>query len=362
MTPDSQAIVLDTTELRRDWLLRGFRFQLLALRSLGPNLRVYVPAVSFEELIAHRGRELEERLAQLRKSSELLSRLGHEHSIGSVGVPMDYRAYLEERMDEVLGFEVLEWPVDSHERLVDRAVSRRQPFDANGGGYRDSLVWASVLELARKGADVVLVSADKRAFSDGKGNLSPELLSELDDMTGTVRLVDDIVPLLLESLPDGENIVEAVMREHDEELIQWYLASDVQDDLTPDAQDLGFSDRPLKFEATESTWNGGFNRLSAITAGDASILAEYRVDQRISFSAILPEGSMVDQDWQVVEADLSGRLHIEGEVDMVILLGVLFDSEMSFSIEALEWRRADGTSRGLGVGPTDPTSIALFDP
>jgi hypothetical protein len=85
---------------------------------------------------------------------------------------LDYRAYLTERFNEVLGIKVMDWPSVSHRELVARAVSRTPPFDQKGSGYRDSLVWADVAELAKSGHDVVLASED-RIFADQDETLAP---------------------------------------------------------------------------------------------------------------------------------------------------------------------------------------------
>jgi hypothetical protein len=38
----------------------------------------------------------------------------------------------------------------SHDAVVERALERRQPFDTAGhNGYRDALLWETVLELLR---------------------------------------------------------------------------------------------------------------------------------------------------------------------------------------------------------------------
>lgn len=60
----------------------------------------------------------------------------------------DYREYVEERIDEYLGFDVLALPGTDHADLVRRAVNRIPPFDSKGSGFRDSLLWGNVVELA----------------------------------------------------------------------------------------------------------------------------------------------------------------------------------------------------------------------
>lgn len=48
------------------------------------------------------------------------------------------------RLESRLGITMRPWPTTSHEGLVIRAISVRAPFDAEGSGHRDSLVWEDV--------------------------------------------------------------------------------------------------------------------------------------------------------------------------------------------------------------------------
>jgi PIN domain len=112
---------------------------------------------------------------------------------------LDHRAYLTERLDEVLAITVMDWPTISHRELVVRAISRTPPFDHKGSGYRDSLVWADVVELAKAGHHVALASEDK-IFAGQDGMLAPHLKAEVADVRGDVELVRDLGNWLLAQL------------------------------------------------------------------------------------------------------------------------------------------------------------------
>ena len=75
---------------------------------------------------------------------------------------------------------IIDYPDTLHETLVKRATSRKRPFDDNGSGYRDALIWESVLELAKQvKGPIVLVTKDKD-FREGSSNLHRDLTKDLE--------------------------------------------------------------------------------------------------------------------------------------------------------------------------------------
>jgi hypothetical protein len=218
-----KSLVLDATELRKDWLCAGLKFQLLGRMIHQTSISVYVPASVLEEVVAHHGRATEEASKKLETVAKELGSLG----LGAVrmeSVEFDYREYLAERFDEVLAITVLPWPHISHRELVARVVSRTPPFDQRGSGYRDSIVWASAVELARSGQDVVLVSEDK-IFAGQDGKLAQSLKAEIAETRGGIELVRDLGGWLLAQLPwRSANLGEAVAVSRDQEFWEFYIS------------------------------------------------------------------------------------------------------------------------------------------
>ena len=106
---------------------------------------------------------------------------------------------------------ILDYPDTLHETLVKRATSRKRPFDDNGSGYRDALIWESVLELAKQvKGPIVLVTKDKD-FREGSSNLHGDLIKDLERLglpedkvilaTDLAGLVDQHVRPNLGTLP-----------------------------------------------------------------------------------------------------------------------------------------------------------------
>ena len=110
------------------------------------------------------------------------------------------------------GGKILPIPDTPHARLIDKATARRRPFDAKGDGYRDALVWDSLLELLELGPDpAVLISNDHAAFSAKKEQ--PQLASDLVDelrehgSSGRVALYFDLAGFTAE-LPTARRLAE----------------------------------------------------------------------------------------------------------------------------------------------------------
>jgi hypothetical protein len=73
-------------------------------------------------------------------------------------------------------------PTRRHTDIVERALARKQPFDTKGrNGYRDVLLWETVVELAAFDSPIVFVARDKAAFferADAARGLAQDLRRE----------------------------------------------------------------------------------------------------------------------------------------------------------------------------------------
>jgi hypothetical protein len=184
---DIETVILDATALVADFSLKSPSIQGLLERAPRRRLRIVVPEVVVREVVGKYGQSLTELLAGCSKISSQAKRLG----IGLDLRPPDHAGGVEEyeralrvRLSEI-GAETPLPPGTPHLELVDRAVSRRKPFVDSGAGYRDALIWESVLVYAAESAvafvtnnsadfaesqdDVSLVAADLRADLKARG-------------------------------------------------------------------------------------------------------------------------------------------------------------------------------------------------
>jgi hypothetical protein len=117
--------------------------------------------------LEHMGLRLERDYISYARPHDILS-IGDEHTAA-------YSAYLRERICNHAT--VIPIPDVAHAVLVERATSRRRPFTEKGTGYRDALIWFSVLALAEEGP-LVFLTSNTKDFADGT-NLHPDLVDDL---------------------------------------------------------------------------------------------------------------------------------------------------------------------------------------
>jgi hypothetical protein len=119
----------------------------------------------------------------------------------------DYEKRLRERLVQA-SVQILPLPATDHMAMLNRDLERRRPF-REGKGYRDALLWESVIALAADtGPRVALVTENKKDFARDE-QLHPDLAADL----AAIDLPPDRV-LLLPSLPDAfERLLKNSLRD-----------------------------------------------------------------------------------------------------------------------------------------------------
>jgi hypothetical protein len=164
--------------------MSGVAFQVFlgALSRIG--LKCYVPAVVFDELLAKHRIVLEEMRASMKRVRHKWMRLTgkdiltlqDERSLSAHAV--DYRTFL---LDEFRKHDIslLPYPDVSHQVLVARALERRKPFRDSGAGYRDALLWATLVSFRNTAkGPVAFISNNSKDFGE-MPKLHPDLLVDL---------------------------------------------------------------------------------------------------------------------------------------------------------------------------------------
>jgi hypothetical protein len=164
-------VVLDTNAVGIYAPMRGNPQRLLLAAAGKGQLTLVVPELVVREVVNKWREKVFESIEKMGKHPRELGRYGIDLSIPSpeavaqraAGIERGLRKQLEARGVLVAGF-----PAVDHADVVQRALDRRQPFDPRGkDGYRDTVLWETVLELGVQGEEVILVSSDGRAFATG---------------------------------------------------------------------------------------------------------------------------------------------------------------------------------------------------
>ena len=155
---------------------------LFASRAVGYT--VHIPRPALEEIVAAYSRRLESSAQKASATLVELSRLlgrDVDSSIADIDIAQETQFFRDRLSEQLMRTEtkILDYPAISYEQLVRQATSRRRPFNEKGAGFRDALIWHSVLELASNVADdIVLVSSDKD-FAGEHGQLHDDLKEDL---------------------------------------------------------------------------------------------------------------------------------------------------------------------------------------
>jgi hypothetical protein len=138
--------------LWKDPYLEGAAGHLLRDASRTGDVHIAVPEVVLIECDAHYERRVKTERDRLRTAREALNKLRVAGGGDIRPQELRYREDLEAILVEA-GGKVLPIPDAPHLHLVEKAAARQRPFDDNGEGYRDALVWENILALLDRSPD-----------------------------------------------------------------------------------------------------------------------------------------------------------------------------------------------------------------
>jgi hypothetical protein len=194
-------VVLDSTVFWDDPNVKSAAWALLREFTLRTNSTVFVPQVVIDEVEAKFGKRLDEAVQEVRTAAHSIARL--MDSAYKIPEPQRdeelsrYSQRLRCRLRE-LSIEMLGYPSISHADLVKRQVNQQRPFQAKGTGYRDALIWHSLVKLLDGSKEkCVLVTRNSTDFSASKDSptvIHSDLQKDLDilGIKGNVSLSKDL--------------------------------------------------------------------------------------------------------------------------------------------------------------------------
>lgn len=176
-------LVVDANAIAAKPLLTGSNWNDIRAAVVSGSIELVVPELAVLEAVAVFIRAHQVKITSIRKLLRTSSGTVRERLLAAIAAleseKVGYEELLRSSLEDV-GATVVDLPHVSHGILTAKAIARKPPFDDGGGGYRDALQWHSLLEAAQttEMPEVVLVSADKRAFGEPRqSELALELMS-----------------------------------------------------------------------------------------------------------------------------------------------------------------------------------------
>lgn len=116
------------------------------------------------------------------KELKALTSLEYNVNIEAESLVRDLRGYEDYLREKIASNgEVAPFPEVALQNLVERDLERRKPFKENGVGFRDTLIWETILNLAtREGCEgIIFITKNTKDFSDNNA-LHPDLIRDLE--------------------------------------------------------------------------------------------------------------------------------------------------------------------------------------
>ena len=205
-------LVLDTSVIYSEGFASSRSFRLLRSAADLLGYQIHVPALAIDEATAELEKNLDTELQQVRKTVRKWERI-LDKSLDPPICDLNSKEEANSLRNKLEDCEsILDYPRTPHKKLAKRAINRTKPFDHKGSGYRDSLIWESVVELASTIPEQVVLLSSYDDFADDKKILAAELKADWveEGMDGNkVVLVRSVKDFLNEHVrPELKEVLE----------------------------------------------------------------------------------------------------------------------------------------------------------
>jgi hypothetical protein len=182
-------IVLDTNILRKDFLLKSSKIEILNdFVSKTWRAAIVLPQIVYDELTELYKNELINHWNQIHKEVVSLEGLlinSKKENTFSFDIAKEIEKF---QTNFVSRLKLTNQKIIPHNEkhlseLAKRAVQKKKPYNINGKGFRDCLIWLSLFDIAKKfNTDcITFISNNTKDFSDNENKLHPELYNEASE-------------------------------------------------------------------------------------------------------------------------------------------------------------------------------------
>ena len=176
---DSNAIV------EQSWLLDSPQWRLLLHQSRHGVIKLVVPEIVILETVARYESKLSDALRALSTAQEGVTKLIEcSFPPGPTGSSTEEAANYEQQLRELLddyNVTIAPFPPIDLVELASRAAWRKRPFNSDGHGFRDAIIWELLISWMADNAQSAphLISTDNAFYAvKSAGDLHPELIED----------------------------------------------------------------------------------------------------------------------------------------------------------------------------------------
>lgn len=233
---------------------------------------------------------------------------------------------------------VADYPEVPHSEVVEYELMRRKPFSSSGAGYRDFLIWRTVVGIAKDGP-VAFISQNEKDFAlDQK--LHPQLVEDLVTRgleSGVVRYFHKLEAFVGASITP---ILESICEVRSSLLTGTYAGLDLKQQLL-DCLALEMS----RYEADNSAWEDRLVNPPMTFTGNIS---DYEVDVRR-----LPSGELL----------ITASLMAECVLQDIIPAAEYFALDQALRPRIVDQKKYDQyVVVESGIGPVSVWAALTYDP
>lgn len=218
-------VILDSNIYTSDFYMRGNNFYIFLDYIKRADIELFIPTLILEEVKHNFYSTISNTKAQIDKQiANLTRRIGDKIADNPITEEVlekkchDYSNFLKTKIEDY-NIKVLEYPDISHEKVSKRAILKRKPFKENGDGYRDTIIWETLLELGKKeDREIIFITRNTSDFCDLKGNsynLHKDLRKEITE--NKIELYIDLKHYLeqyvLPKFDRKEAVIEQILQE-----------------------------------------------------------------------------------------------------------------------------------------------------
>ena len=182
------------------------------------DVQICLPEIVVKERIQHRIENIENEIETANKAIKQLSSFQPELKI--ITKDDNYKKVLEENAKKFIddnGLEKVDLPTIDMNTIIDRAINKMKPFNEKGVGFKDTLIYLSIIEDALKQENdtrYIFCTNDGKEFNDDVKKEFKEKTGKdlyiVREVTKVSELLDELVPLHLHLEQRNKKIKELI--------------------------------------------------------------------------------------------------------------------------------------------------------